>query len=234
MPDERDLTPEQEARVSRLLAEARHDGPIPADVAARLDRVLAGMADEEVERPGQQAAPVVDLAARRRRRAVSLLAAAAAVVVAGVGIGQVVGPDRGGDDSATSAGAGAAEDSADSERKAQPKGAPERTQSDRLGSREEPVWLTTKSFARDVRRYRTAGGVVSEGDAVVGDNQLAPRRARFSCGAASYGPGTLLAAYYNGRPAVLAYRPPGGDTQVVELLQCGSGQPIRSTTLSLH
>ena len=97
MSDERDLTPEQEARVARLLADARADEPIPAEVAARLDRVLAGMAGEQIAGPDQPVAPVIDIAARRRRRVRTLLVAAAAVVVAGVGIGQVVGPQSGDD-----------------------------------------------------------------------------------------------------------------------------------------
>ena len=77
-----ELTPEQESAVRRLLAEARHDEPIPADVAARLDRVLAGLTRDEPGAPG--VAPVIDLAARRRRRN----AAAAA--------GRRRGGDRGG------------------------------------------------------------------------------------------------------------------------------------------
>ncbi len=55
----------------------------------------------------------------------------------------------------------------------------------------------------------------------------------FSCGPADYGVGKLMAVRYNGMPAVLAYRPPKGDTQVVELLQCGSADLMRSTTVPL-
>ena len=61
-----ELTPEQESAVRRLLAEARHDAPIPTDVADRLDTVLAGLTRDEPGSPG--VAPVIDLAARRRRR----------------------------------------------------------------------------------------------------------------------------------------------------------------------
>ena len=99
MPDERDLTPEQEARVARLLADARVER---ADARRRSPPAStgcsSGMAGEHVVRPGEVPAPVVDLAARRRRRVVTLLAAAAAVVVAGVGVGQLV-DNRNGDDS---------------------------------------------------------------------------------------------------------------------------------------
>ena len=89
MPDhDPEVTPEQETRLRRLLAQARHTEPTPADVAARLDRVLAQLAAEEPHEESSSAP--VDLAARRRRRARTLLVAAAAVVVVGVGVGQVV------------------------------------------------------------------------------------------------------------------------------------------------
>jgi hypothetical protein len=98
-----ELTSEQEAAVRRLLAEARHDAPVPADVAARLDEVLDGLvADEGVddlevfESDTSQAGgsgSVTQLAGvrRRRRNAGRLLLAAAAVVVGGVAVGQSVG-----------------------------------------------------------------------------------------------------------------------------------------------
>lgn len=109
MPDDRPddpLHPPQDA-VRRLLAGARHEEPVPDDVAARLDAVLDRLS--EGESPG-----VVDLDAhRRRRRARNLLVAAAAVVVLGVGLSQVdrgaepatsTASDAGGDGSDASAG----------------------------------------------------------------------------------------------------------------------------------
>ncbi len=36
---------------------------------------------------------------------------------------------------------------------------------------------------------------------------------------------------YDGSEAVLAYRPPTDDAQVVDLLQCGTGDVLRTTTL---
>ncbi len=112
------LPPEQEA-VRRLLADARHDGPTPPEVVARLDATLASLAAER--RPSTTAstsptaAPVVDLAARRRRMAGIGLLAAAAVVVAGVAIGQgLPSSDSSSDASSASAGeAGGSERSAD-------------------------------------------------------------------------------------------------------------------------
>ena len=79
-----DLTPSEE-QVRRLLADARHDEPMPDDVADRLDRVLA-----DLRASARRTPPPVDLGARRRRRVGrNLLVAAAAVVVLGVGISQV-------------------------------------------------------------------------------------------------------------------------------------------------
>ncbi|MGZ4450983.1 MAG: hypothetical protein ACXVW4_14415, partial [Nocardioides sp.] len=68
--------PAHEQEVRRLLAEARHDGPIPEDVAARLDDVLRDLARGDAA----PLAPVVPLSSHRRRRAAGLLVAAAAVV----------------------------------------------------------------------------------------------------------------------------------------------------------
>ena len=93
MTDE--LTPEQETAISRLLAEARHDEPIPVDVAARLDVVLGDLSADDVEKveavgTGPSMSTVTELAGvrHRRRKAGRLLLAAAAVVVGGVAVGQ--------------------------------------------------------------------------------------------------------------------------------------------------
>ena len=85
--EERELPPEQEAAVRRLLAEARATEPVPADVAARLDRVLTGLGEEQrfpAVATGHVVAPPW-----RRRRATVVLVAAAAVVAIGVGLGQL-------------------------------------------------------------------------------------------------------------------------------------------------
>lgn len=112
--------------VRRLLAEARHTEPMPADVAARLDEALArartttepGAAPDEVAAASQAQqpapAPVADLAARRRRRWVSVLGAAAAVVIVGVvgvqGGRSVLEGGQSGDSAADSAAGDSAED----------------------------------------------------------------------------------------------------------------------------
>ena len=73
--------PAQE-RVRRLLAEARHDAPVPDDVAARLDATLAGLVAER----RRESVVDLDAARRRRRRWTTGLVAAAAAVVLGVSL----------------------------------------------------------------------------------------------------------------------------------------------------
>ena len=90
-PDDLPADPDTEA-VRRLLADARHTGPMPDDVADRMDAVLTDLAAGPVESPTPVPAPadaiVAYLATQRRRRATGLLVAAAAVVVGGVVIAQ--------------------------------------------------------------------------------------------------------------------------------------------------
>src|SRR6478735_3560075 len=118
MSESSGLPPEQDA-VRRLLADARHDGPPPPDVVARLDETLASLVAERsgeserttgpaTERDDRSPGRVVDLGSRRRRVASIGLLAAASVVVAGVALGQAL--PRGGNDTADSS-AGSASDS---------------------------------------------------------------------------------------------------------------------------
>jgi hypothetical protein len=93
---ERELTPDEEAEISRLLADAASPEPMPAEVSARLDDVLAGLvADREA------AAPVVPL---KPRRWPQVLVAAAAVSLAGfVGANFIEQQSLGGADMGTAA-----------------------------------------------------------------------------------------------------------------------------------
>lgn len=115
MTDE--LTPEREAAVRRLLAEARHEGPVPEHVEARLDEVLAGLLAERLPAEKrvddlhvlESTGSVTELAGvrRRRRNAGRLLLAAAVVIVGGVAVGQTLGDiglDAGGGDSSSAGG----------------------------------------------------------------------------------------------------------------------------------
>ena len=241
MPDS-DPMPEQQARLRRLLAEVRVEEPMPAEVAARLDEALAELAGAP--------APVVDLSTgRRRRRAGRLLLAAAAVVVAGLGVGQLVDSQGG---SATSDGGDAARpDSADEPAAGSygPEAAGPSPTGESTGTRTngtmnlalrylhpaEPLRrlprVREESFGRDVTRVR---------DRLVADTAAFDRsRARrlpvakgAVCGPARWGRGTLVVVRSDTGLAVLALRPPRGETQVADLLACDDAKLLTSVTLS--
>lgn len=133
------LTPEEDAAVARLLAEAGGDLPMPESVSARLDDVLEELqAERAVGATGAAASTgstgdVVEL--RARRRGSRLLLAAAAVVVGGYAVGTVASQDLlsgddGGDMAASDSAGGATE-----ERLADRDGA--RSQSDSQGGQSE-------------------------------------------------------------------------------------------------
>jgi hypothetical protein len=105
---------------------------------------------------------------------------------------------------------------------------------DELRGLGEPPRITTNSFASDVRRLQDRAGVRTNASSGYMDgDDLAARGMGFTCGGADFGSGKLIAVRYNGSPAVLAYRPASGETQTVDLLQCGSGDVLRSTTVPL-
>lgn len=228
------LTPEEE-EVRRLLADARHTGPPPPEVVARLDRVLGDLAQEP-----DRAAPVVDLS-RRRRRVASLLVAAAAVVAVGVGVSQVVSPQPASDDSrATGAAAERADEGRDSVK-------PEGPANGVTSSGAEPIPLDDQAGKVELFKLRPDH---LEDDFTVARRELAaadaagapraysyagPRSADRAAGAAcntdQWGRGRFVPVRYGNTPAVLVFRRPDGATQVADLFLCGSVEPVRSITL---
>ncbi len=239
--DDPELTPQQETRVRALLAGARHDEPIPGDVADRLDRVLADLASAHDPESGPSLTD--ELAARRRRRAGTLLVAAAAVVLGGVAIAQVgpLGDDGAGDSLSV------AEESTGTEGRAAEDGAtllydsagPEAADSDAAAGAPAavapPVPAPTPDTIRplEVRPDRFAADAVRA--LAVGDRRVERTASRvpawFTCDPAPWGPGHLVAVRYEGEPAVLAFREPAGETRVVDLLACGTAEVLRSATL---
>jgi hypothetical protein len=246
MPDqEREPTTEQEAEVRRLLAAARATEPVPPEVAARLDRVLEGLDEERGGLPVSRGSVVAP--AWRRRRATALLAAAAAVVAIGVGIGRIDGIQGGSDDSG---GAGAADDGVASAERAPAEdeaarrpdpAAKDNESSDYFASTQPdsktPVGRVREaSFTADANQLRRAIPADVEGGFVRLATDQLPRGyvltgRPFDCSPAGWGPGVLVPVFFEGMPAVLAYRPAIGESQIVELLQCGTGEARRSTTL---
>lgn len=109
------MTPEQEEQVRRALGSLPSEGPVPPEVARRLDARLADLVAERdagsagaAVSPEDAGAERDDLAARRRRRRWRTgLVAAASVAVLGVGLGTVVDDLSlgGGDSESTTAGA---------------------------------------------------------------------------------------------------------------------------------
>jgi len=220
--------------VRRLLADARHDEPMPDDVVTRMDDVIAGLreapADGAAEpgvTPATRGDNVVPLAAHRRRRAAGMLVAAAAIVVGGV----VVAQNHPSSTDSETAGSVAAQDNG--------QGSPETSPSPRSQRRNDfargnaKVTTPTSQDGRLVVRPRRfsedalAGRKLLEGNAA--DSLLALGFA--SCAKVPAGDGAVVPATYQQAPAVLVYRPASGGSQVVDLYVCGTGRPVRTATL---
>lgn len=224
MADRPDLSPDQDDEVRRLLADARHTEPMPAPVAERLDRVLAGLADE----PARERT-VVRLA-DRRRRAATMLVAAAAVVVVGVGVGQVISGHGGAGESALSSGRD--EGPAAADRGSAPEAA-QGGESREVGA----ARVRPDRFAADVAGLRgerprsTYAAQDGKGATEEGDRDHALRGKTTVCAAGDWGAGSYRAVRYGKAVGYLVFRRPQGDSQVVDLFLCGSEQVARSVTL---
>ena len=248
MPDSPEPMP-QEEQVRRLLAAARHTEPMPDDVVARLDGVLAGLARERAgaDRAAELPTAPVDLAGARRRRTVrNLLVAAAAVVAVGVGLNEAdLTVSGGGEDTASSAtsdgigpdsaagGQSAAAGQADQPEAAVPSAADDR---DSFLRDQEPVRLTSERFGPQVRRLQSQeraaalyGTTTSQSDARPERDELDAFGA--SCSTEGWGAGRRVAVRYDGDLGALVFRRAHGETQVVDLYLCGSDEPARSVTL---
>jgi hypothetical protein len=227
MPDD-DLTPTDE-QVRRLLSDARHDEPMPDDVAARLDEVLAGL---RVDRPP------VDLAARQRRRHVrTWVLAAAAVVVIGVGANQVdwSGMSTSAGDGSDSAAAGAMDSDADGPAEVP---APEMEAGGRPNWDSARTQLDSGEFGYQVDQFRQAKRQVLkrlDGLTATTSGELSSDAHAYSgfCGIGKVGKGVRFPVRYDGERAWLVFRPAQGETQVVDLYLCGRDEPTRSITLTI-
>jgi hypothetical protein len=214
--------------VRRLLAEARHDEPIPTDVAARLDRVLAGLSQERTEVPAE--ARVIHLEAHRRRRAAGLLVAAAAIVVGGVAVAQHL---PGGSGAPATAGGSAADRNAGAEASGQaltssppvspgPHDDAQKAAPSLISGR---VRVRPGHFTADALAGRQVAAPTASGSRHDALKAVSP-----GC-VPSLGDAVLVPATYEKAPAALVYHAPAGSTQVVDLYICGSAKPVRSVTL---
>ncbi len=91
--------------------------------------------------------------------------------------------------------------------------------------------LSERGFAKQVVRFIHLPGYRSLGGSRVAGTDLSMSES-FICPTADWGPGKLFAALYDGVPTVLAFRPPAGETQTVDLLRCGTAEVLRSTVLA--
>lgn len=223
------LPPHEEERVRRLLAEARHDEPMPDEVASRLDNVLADLAAEP------RRAATVHRLAHRRRRAATVLVAAAAVVVAGVSVGQLVGGSNE-DAATTSSDNGLAEldrdgpaagDAGGAGEAGEESAAPPEADGGTLArkQRTDVVRVRVARFAVDVDRLRDRLRRPAAAQGLVRDD-LTP-----GCDPGEWGPGTYQPVRYDGSEGYVVLRPATGDIQVADLFLCGSDQVQRSVTL---
>ncbi len=224
MTDAPDLDGSQEA-VRRLLAEARHDAPLPAAVSARLDDTLARLHAEAAAE--QSPAPVIDLASRRRRRAATGLLAAAAVVVGGVALGQVLPGSS--DDARTTADSFASPlRSADADALA--------------GDAEEGAGLADRDLLKSSVPEASGVPVIElDGDLTQTLTQLRiqsdyaaltrPPADRARCVGGPIGPGRRVDVQVDQEPGLVLYRPRRGSEQVVEIFVCGNPSPVRTLTL---
>ncbi|VXA91805.1 hypothetical protein [Nocardioides sp. AX2bis] len=275
MPD-RDPTPREEAALRRLLRDARHDGPVPPEVAARTEQTLAslgaahepaptGTTPTEAARTGTATTGTAARGGadhhRRRRAATALLVAAVSVVVVGIGLGQVLRPasDQASGSAQSDSAGSAARDTPPDRAGADQENAPERSAAadtlselarrdgaarafggglavERLALVADPPAVRETRFARDVRRVRALQQAErrERSSSALGDgSELAPRDPApgFTCARTDLGAGRPVAVRYQEAPAVLLLRPPTRATQVADLVECGTGEVVRSVTL---
>lgn len=236
-----------QADVARLLAAAGGPVEVPADVAARLDDVLAdlvqerglgaGSADDVDPGPGAPA-PVTELASRRRRWP-RLLVAAAAVSVLGLGAGELLG-----DESQAERSVATADSTADSAPEVAPApstagsplpGAPLAAQSDgptgAEAARDEAATasqvprLRRESLTADLERVAAfaARGTVEDQRARADTACVRPRLASGD---------QVLVVRLDGAPAVLVMRAPEGGRRTAVVFTCDDAEtPAVETTI---
>ncbi len=231
------LSPEDEARISALLADARATEPMPADVVARLDQSLAGLTAERIAIDPVPADNVIPITRTRRHRVVAVLGAAAAVVVFGLAIGSFF--EQSGDDAGTVDDAAAdsdfvrgdGEDAAGVEEHQADSPEPEATTKDGYGVivADRAYVVRSRHLSADLARIQ--GLVLRDPSAAPYSQFLVHVPEGFACRSAAWGRGILVGVRYDGDPAFVAFREPMGDAQVVDVLQCGTGDTLRTTTL---
>lgn len=245
------MTPEQEEQVRRALADAPSAGPMPPEVANRLEATLAGLVAERASDPAAtespRPAPVSSLDSRRRRWP-RLLVAAAGVSVLAYGLGVVAdGPvGSGGMESATTADKYAAEGDAGQ--------APE-APSDREGGSSDgagvppdelvggqtssllvvspPARLSSGTLDEDVRRLLRRTSMARDYSSGTTDSrpELDSARALSRCDLPAIARGDRIAAVrLDGRRAQLVVHKAVDGTRVAEVYSCADGSEVLAST----
>lgn len=248
--DERDLTPEEEAELSALLADAGGPVATPPEVVARLDDVLAGLVAERdaiqetaVQQP-RAGGPVSLEVERRRRQWPRALLAAAAVVAGGYGVGAALtGTTMSGDSGAVSAddSAGGSPDAAESDASGGQalESAPQR---DAIGRR--PVQAPANGFALRQEAPRLRSDHLAEdvlrvldrsGQEPAPDDATVSKRALLGAAATCLPPDlgrdeTWYLVRYDGLRAALVTEPPAQGTVEATVVGC-DGEPLDSVTV---
>lgn len=249
------LTPAQDAAVRRALAEAGGPEPMPEEIADRLDAVITSLAADrgitpEISHPEDHRVLPLDPFARHRRVRARFLLVAAAVVVAGaVGAGVISDRDGSGDNAMTAADqisdddparsdAGALAESPEDDKVGESTVGQEAAPSQPSGRAVEPRRIVTDEPLREVRPDRLREDLVALQHITLphpaaadysGATLTAPKD--FMCEPADFGLGYLVGIVYDGKPAVAAFRQSVGETQAAEVLACGTGDVLHSTTL---
>jgi len=246
------VTPEQEEQVRRALGSLPPEGPVPPEVARRLDARLAELVAERdaesvesAEPTGSPAAPVGDgaerdeLAARRRRRWRTGLVAAASVAVLGVGLGTVVDDLSlgGGDSASTTAGAG---DSAPETAFGDAAGGARRLTDGTQYLARDRQDLSSATLDSDVARVAALGPVLTAGPApsaeegrVTTDQSTAPGLAAITaCDVPRTRPGDqVVPVRLDGDRATLVLRGDAAGTREAQIYSCDDGDVVLATTV---
>jgi hypothetical protein len=230
-------TPDEEAEVSRLLAATfprDADDAVPADVAARLDDVLAGLVAERAEHPASaagDAAPVSELTERRRRRWPALLVAAAAVSVVGLGVGNVLGGSSGQMESAVTADSGG---HADSEAVEPGDAAAPGTLSERQAPQDTADKVTASADVPRLRSDSLAVDVQQAADFALTAERSRVLTLRGSCVQPGVGEGDeWLAVRLDGERAVLVLRAADQGRRTAEVFVC-DGDDVADASTSVE
>ncbi len=225
---EREITPEEDARIRSLLSSARASEQVPDDVAARLDSVLADLAaDRDAERTDADHAAGSPRPRWRRGRVV--LAAAVGVGVLGlaaVNLPQLSvgfqGAGDGSSDKSSGRAATATEGKSGSGAEQPSASAPQAT------SR-----LSTDTFRRDVRRMLAASAYTRQLAPSSGTSGRTGDELASGACAASPEPGVVRSSevLLDGKLAMLEVFAARDGARVVRVVSCDGVQTLASTRI---